>query len=216
MNTNISNRRIIYTPALASGGGGSDPFALDGTFKDDTGTASSWNTTGYTSAFGNLVVYIAIETNGGPVLSVTGGGITFSKRASIANIELWAGTSVTPLASQAFAITTTSNAFYHSLVFAFSGGKMSAPYDPNTGAIPATFNSSTVPTWTTSNANDILIGAAAGNSGAAATAPWINLMHGNFMTVAYQIVSLTQAGSTLVYSDASHGNQIADAIVQGP
>jgi hypothetical protein len=108
--------RYVYEKTINMTGSGADPFALDGTFKDDTGTASSWNTTGYTSTYGNLVVYIAIETNGGPVTGVTGGGITFTKRANISNIELWCGTSVAALTNQAFAIQNN-----HELVFSFRG-----------------------------------------------------------------------------------------------
>jgi hypothetical protein len=107
-------------------------------------------------------------------------------------------------------INSTSSSFYNAWAFAISDIHTAAPFDSN-AAIPAVHNNSGQVTFTTSNANDLLI--AANTTATTTTFPNV-ITSTNFLTIAWKVVSSTQAGSTPGWGIGA--DQIADAVIQGP
>lgn len=202
----------------ASGGGGcSSTFALDGTPQQaHSGGTASQALPAFSNSACNQIAYVDIITNGGPVTGVTSANATWSKRTNTINgsttHELWFAKPAAALTSEVVTVATTTSAFFTAYIFAFSGSHIASPFDGN-GAIPSVTNGGTC-TFTTSNANDILI--AGGVSGNTSPDTSYTLIFGsgtNFLLSEYQIVSATQSASTV--PQTSNGT-ICDAIIKGP
>jgi hypothetical protein len=215
-----------YATMLLTGAGraaaSSTPFALDGSPQQNTGNTTSLVLPGLSTTFSNDVVYVVLVTQGGPGLNITGGGLTFTRRATLLGggntIEIWSAVASSPLSSAVFTCTSTAGpAFFTAVTFAFSGAHSASPFDAN-GAIPSTFASGAGVTITTSNANDILIAASANSP--AIDAPYTRLSpaaEANFLSVGYQIVSATQSASPVTWAGAANSAVAAvDAIIKGP
>lgn len=170
------------------------------------------------------------------VNSITGGGLTFTKRTAIGgnsgstnySLEIWAA----PAASALSAATLQANLSAASeglLAFvAFSGGNTSSIWDAN-GSLPASAGPMTsapsVSGVSTSNANDVIIAAAAGigmvigNPGAGYTIIGNDVRSGVYaLDIQYKIVAAVQSSVTVAFgaSETSSGANIyADAIQAG-
>ena len=196
------------------------PFALDGTPQSaNSGSASTLALPAFSTTYAGQV-FIAFMTNGGPGLAPTGGGLTFTNRAVVdntvtnQNTELWSAPSAAPITSQVFTLNTTAANFLTGVIWAFSGVKTSAVFDPTAATTTST---GTYPTFNTSNANDTLF--AIGRTGGTVTPPsGFTLIYGaNFLGVAYQLVSATQSGTAWTWATGTNGGgTIADGIQQGP
>ncbi len=69
-------------------------------------------------------------------------------------------------------------------------------------------------TFTTDNANDILVAAARTGGTDSADGAFTTTQHADFLGMAYQIVTATQSGSTLTWGGSTR-DCVGDAIVKG-
>lgn len=156
------------------------------------------------------------DTDGG---GPTSAHLTFTQRAVINDVahsgiffaSYWAIAS-SPLTAEAISITAGLSASTCSVTaFAVNGGNTSSPFDSN-GSLPATALSATPPTFSTSNANDMLI-TSGRSDGTSATGWTFIISDGIGGTVDwYKLVSTTQSG----VSGATNGANtafICDALV---
>lgn len=198
---------------------GADPFALDGTPQTtNSGGATSIVIAGVSTTFSNDVVYCVTVGNGGSITGVSGGGLTWTRRKAItqgsSTVEIWSAVAATPLSSVTITPTQTSLDFFTGLVFAFSGAHSASPFDAN-GSIP--FGSTTGAAYSTSNANDIIIGATIGN--VAIDSPFTALSAtatSNFLSAGYRLVSATQTSQSINWGGTAVVPMVGDAIIQGP
>lgn len=196
------------------------PFDIDGTpVTNNTGAGTTINLVGFTTTFPNDVVYIAYANNGGLPTPPTGGGLTFTQRATrfagATTISLYSAVAASPLSAVTFVCAQASVDFMTALAFAFSGSHSASPFDSN-GAIPNSGTAAGTP-FTTNNANDILV--VAGVSNAAVDLPFISMSStaiGNFLSCGYSIVSSTQSGVTTAFGGNTTINVAIDAIIKGP
>lgn len=215
------SRDSNYNQKVVSGGGAA-PFALDGTPQNGTGAAASFSTLAFSTTFTNDVIYIAGQFNGGPITGITGCGLTWTRRGGgnqtgNAFQDLWSAKASSALSSCSPTVTQTSNNFFSYSIFAFSGAHFAAPFDSNV-AIPNVNNTNATPaTCTTSNANDILVGAAEISGGTPPTGSWVQIAFANGFLTEYQIVSATQSAlDTFDGTLTNGGGSVCDAIIQGP
>lgn len=209
------------------GGSVAAPFALDGTPSHDTNTSgSSWTTTAFSTTHTNDVVYIATQANGGPVISITGGGLSWSKRAagffsgsSGPTFELWSAIASSSLSGAQFTVTQTSSSFFASNVFAFSGSHIASPFDGNAAIPNLSTTNAAFATCTTTNSNDILVGAASVSGGTQGSNWTLATAIANGLLSIYQSVSSPQVSESFQDSGGSLANggvSICDAIIKGP
>jgi len=151
-----------------------------------TGTIGTTLTFTFTGLLTTDVVIALIGINNSSVAQVTvgsvsGGGLTWTKRASQAfldggnfqyiDFEIWWAPATSTLTSQAVTATFAASATSVGAtikVFAFSGANTSTPFDPvSTAFLLNTTTSTTTPqtTLTTTNANDVLFAAIFNGSG---------------------------------------------------
>jgi hypothetical protein len=213
-----SSPQLLIRPQPKIVSAAADPFALDGTPQGffSAGTASG-ALPGISTTHGNVIIYVGGITNGGPVTSITStSSLTFSRRTQQAggtSAELWSAKSAAALSNEVITVNTTGSSYFVFAAAAFSGSHFASPFDSN-GAIPAT--SAAAISFTTSNANDILIGAALSNNSGAGSG-YTQLYDANLMLFEYKIVTTTQSGLTMTNGGASAiGPSVGDAIIQGP
>jgi hypothetical protein len=207
----------------SSGGGGctTSTFDKDGTtVAAQSGAASILTSPAFTTSFCNDLVVVVAGNNGVGVATVTDSQshLTFTRHAfsgGAGALEFWtAPLSGAALSGDTITVTWGGSAFSNMAVIAFSGYKTSAPFDPN-AAIP-NVNSTGACSWTTSNANDILIGASTANT-TTPDAGWslITNATNSFMFAEYKIVSATQTATTAALISGSNGSACT-AIQKGP
>lgn len=215
---------LTRTPlgAFASGaGGGAASFALDGTPQTASGTTAALALPGFTTTNGNVIVYIGTTTNGGPITSITGASLTWAQRAGMFTgnageyTELWYAKSSSALSGAVFTINNTSSAFIGGTVFAFSGAAFASPFDTN-ASIPETTPGGTSLSFSTDNANDILVIVGRGTGGA--DPPYTQVAsNANFVSAGYRSVTATQSPTSILWAGGgAFYMSIADAIMQGP
>jgi hypothetical protein len=201
--------------------GGSAPFALDGTPQAaNSGSSSALALPSFSTTYSGEVC-VAFITNGAPGLAPTGGGLTFTNRASANDgnaaetVELWCAAAGSPVSGQVFTVNTTSAAFVTGVVFAFSGVKTSSPFDAGG---PTTVNGAgSYATYTTTNANDIIITLGRTNGSVTASTGFTLITGSNFLGVQYQSVSATQSAVAWTWGTGGNGGgTITDAVQQGP
>jgi hypothetical protein len=209
-----ANRRLIMRRRPVVAVGAAAPFALDGTpvAANTTGTSVGLNSFSTTYP---AIVYIMQVGNGGAQITPSGGGLTWNLRASNllagSTIALYYAIAVSPVSAN-FTASQTSSDFMTALIFAFSGAAAS-PFDTN-GSIPVAANG---PTFSTDNANDIIIAGAVTNS--TIDSPFTSLSASattNFLGNGYRIVSATQSSQQAAWAGNSALNSVYDAIKQGP
>jgi hypothetical protein len=176
------------------------------------------------------------------VSSVAGAGLTWTKRAGqffldsgnfdYIDYELWYATTTSPITAQAITATLTAASVGGVIqVFAVSGANTSTPFDPASTSFKTNQTTTTdtpQTTITTTNANDFIFAAIFDGSGTPTS--WTT--QASFTTLGnvngfagspnftqaheqaeYQIVSATQSGLTIGFSDASDTYVLfADAI----
>jgi hypothetical protein len=132
-----------------------------------------------------VTFFVSAEQTSGPaptVTAISGGGVTFTRRAQSSSLitscygspgqtcymafEVWEGEASAPLTGQTFSVAATTGSATGGILAAFgvtNTSTPSAPFDPN-GSLPATstnFNGTpavpTVPGVSTNNANDLLL-----------------------------------------------------------
>jgi hypothetical protein len=200
-----------------------NPFALDGTPVDgNSGSSDSFALPGLSTTYGNVIVYCYIVSNGGPVTGVTSSGLTWAMRAEAESAgpsevcEIWYAKSASALSNHVITVATTTAAFITAGACAFSGANFESPFDGN-AAIPKFVdgNASTVD-WTTTSADDILIGAARATiASPTAGAGFTQLLGANFTLAQYKIVAAPQSALSFTFgSGAIGGGSVADAIVK--
>lgn len=198
------------------GGASAAPFALDGTpITANTGSGTSVSLNGFSTTY-PTIVYILQVGNGGAQITPSGGGLTWNLRASNllggSTIALYYAIAAAPLSGANFTASQTSSDFMTALVFAFSGAAAS-PFDTN-ASIPTAANG---PTYSTDNANDIII--AGGVSNAGIDSPFTSLSAtaaSNFLSAGYRSVSATQSSQQAAFGGTTAINAAIDAIKQGP
>jgi hypothetical protein len=202
--------------ALDAAAGASVPLSLDGTPVFANGSSgTSLALPAFSTSNPNDIILAPILSNGLPITSITGGGLTFARVPSFtpgANIDLWWAVAPSALSSVVFTLNWTGTDSYTTWgVLAVTGGKTSAPFDA--AATAQTTGGAPYATLTTSAADTFAIGFAA-NSAASPGSGWTNIYAANFLAVNYQIFSSTQSSD--VFDTASQNASIVAAVVQGP
>jgi hypothetical protein len=198
-------------------------LSIDGSALANSSAATTSVTLSTTKS--NDIIVVAIEDNGGAITGVTGGGLTWARRATItgggSNLETWWALAASPLSGVSITVTPTSSGFTTVTAFGVNGAHTAAPWDVN-AALPN--HSSGTPSdprsATTTASNTMIIGAfrdstSSPTAGAGYTAIQLNA---DFALTEYQIVSSPQTAlAVTVGTGVSNTNGgIADAIVQGP
>jgi hypothetical protein len=144
-------------------------------------------------------VFISSTINSATIASISGGGLTWTKRISNAAanpIELWTAQAVSALSSMVATITYSGSPSFESHdIFAFSGQDTSTKWDSN-ASVPGSLDVSPADPIlvSTSNANDVIIACFRMASVASPTAgTGFTLISGaDFLGSEYKIVSATQ------------------------
>ena len=192
------------------------PLSIDGSavqVSNSTGTLTAAISTSNV----NDIIIAHIESNGGLVSSVTGGGLTwnFRSRSTGGNqIEIWYATSTGTLSSASITATLPTVNFGTMTIFAVTGGKLSAPFDGSSVV------STTVPgdplSITTTAADTMVIGGFRHGGATTAGSGFTSLASANFALSEYKILSSAQTLSVAVTSAGSTNGGVVDALVQGP
>lgn len=192
-------------------------LALDGSVQANA-TASTINVS-LTTTQNNDIIVVMILTNGAPVLTVTGTGITFSgtARASAGTggnkIEEWVGVAASPLSAVTITVTTTSSAFATVTAFGISGADTTTKFDSN-GTLPGTATGGTI-TYSTSNANDFAVGAfRMASTGNPTQSGHTTIFGANFQAVMYDIFTSAQTGVGMGTIQGDSNGGIVDAFIQ--
>ncbi len=197
-------------------------LSIDGTPIEANSSAATTSITLTTTKTNNIIILV-IETNGGPISTVSGGGLTWARRAQnsagTTNIETWWALASSILSGVTITVTPTTTNFTTVIGFAVNGAKTSSPFD-GTAVTVSGIPSDPISISTTA-ANTMIIGAFrfAGTSNPTAGSGFTGLaLNADFALAEYQIVSAPQAGlSVTVGTGVGNSNGgIADAIVQGP
>lgn len=177
-----------------------------------------------TTTQSNDIIIVSVAPNGVTVSSITGGGLSFTQRAESAasgNAEYeWSAVAASPLSAVTLTINfSAAPSACTGCAFGISGANTSTIWDSN-GSIPATGVAAADPTFSTTNANDIVIGSIRGNTATpTAGSGWtaIYAPTNGFYICQYQIFSSPQSGTTCALGTGSgNGNgYIVDAIIQG-
>ena len=214
-----------WFPLVQSGGGGG---CTAGTFGTTDGTmqaihnasASSLTLPAFSTTNCPDIVYIHTGNNNATETSttVTGCGLTWTKRARDGNgsatnfLELWTAQAATALTNCQPVVTFAAAGSATAVIFAFNNIHTAAPFDSN-AAIPNTPNSA-VCTFTTSNANDILI--ATGASASTTPDTGFTLIRADATDLFFsEYKSVTSTQSTTAAASTNTA-AICDAIIQGP
>jgi hypothetical protein len=193
-------------------------LGLDGVV---TGTATATSkAVSLTTSVANSRIFVAVTCNGGPVVSVTASGLTFTRRARNVNgginLELWSAPATGTLSSLSITVTQTSSAFLSVHAFGISNGGATPSFDTN-GALPNLVQdgnggsggaTTTRASITTSQTNDLLISVYRFLSTSAPTNPgtgWTQISSANFMECQYKIVSAPQTATDALLSTGFNG-----------
>jgi hypothetical protein len=203
------------------GGGGAIPFALDGTPQcANNSSANSLVLPAFSTTYTNDIVYVVGYNNSNTaetmIVSDTASKLTSttprasSNNGTATNLNIVNYAALTSaLSSDVVTVTFGGTGFASACVFAFSGIHAASPFDSN-GAIPLAGNNSSC-SFTTTNANDILVGL--GSNNAAADSGFTLIYGSNFLFAEYQPVTSTQPGSAAPNTFTA---SICDAIIKGP
>ncbi len=205
-------------PVGTGGGAGPGPFALDGTkqFANSSSTGAL-ALPAFSTTYDEDIIYIGVITNGGPVTSITGGGLTWAVRTTEnsggTNVEIWYAKAATALSGVVFTVNTTSAAFITAAVFAVSGASYASPFDAN-ASIPEEAANGVALSISTTTADDILIVVSLSGGSNTIDAPYTSLHASDFLSVGYQILTGTVSGQGATWnSGGSLYAAVADAVV---
>jgi hypothetical protein len=199
-------------------------LAIDGTPQSSTGNNVGGTVT-YTlnTSQSNDIVIVASNSNSTNITGITGPGLSFTRRSRVAGsntTDEWYAVASSPLSSASIVITYgSSGQYYSAAVFAISGANTSTIWDSN-GGIPVTGATAADPTFSTTNANDIVIGYlcfSGSTPSPTAGSGWTQIAapSGGYFLVQYQIFSSPQSGTTCAVGTGSgtEAGYIVDAIV---
>jgi hypothetical protein len=210
-----------YIPAVHATAG------LDGHAKNQPGNCNSTCTVTLTTTQANDVIYLAFGSATAPTTSpptvVDGASLTWASRASATTAGAYLFTfyaiAASPLSSDIITVTANDAGGAASLfAFGISGANTVTPFDPHAG-IPATAMSGGPSPFTlaitTSNANDMIIGAIQGSATAlTVNAPNLAIDSQNFATAPISTDSYEVVSSTGTYTVSfSTGGVAADELI---
>lgn len=199
-------------------------LALEGTPVHNNASSGTSLVTGAFTTTQAAEVFISVTLNiaaGKTVSSITGGGLTWARRTSVYHsttegIELWAAQAASALSAVAFTVNTSGAiAFITTDVFAFSGQDTTTIWDGN-AAIPASGVVRPI-TYSTSNANDVIISCFRMSATASPTqgTGFTKISGANFQLAQYKINSATETGATAdTGASAASNGGIVDALMQ--
>jgi hypothetical protein len=194
---------------------------LDGSVQGNVGSGTTCSVS-LTTSNPNDFICVAVLCNGGPVVSVTATGLTFTRRAqnvgTATNVELWYAQSASALSAKSITVTQTSSGFMTVTAFGVSGA---TGWDNNAN-LPSVIgdgsgNATTArASLTTSKADDFLIGIYRMHTTSTPTAGsgWTAIAGANFQLVEYKSVSATQSATdaTLTTGNNDQNGGIGDAL----
>jgi hypothetical protein len=219
MTTDIFNRRIIYTQALASGGGG-PTLALDPSGPANNSGGTTTQTLTISTTLPNNIIIVMGEVNDVTVSNVSSSGLIWNQFAvatlGITTIYGWWALAASPLSSHVITVTFSgTSSFSIATAFAVNGAKTSAPFDVN-GALP--YQGGIGGTLTTTASNTMLIAALNPVDGSAQSG-WPMVSGGgtsSFWLCETKIVSSPQTATAIPSASGNPSVMIGHAIVQGP
>lgn len=187
-------------------------LALDGSGHSNQTSAAPTVTLTTSSADDYIALFIT--SNPGTVSSVAGGGLTWNLRSSINSggnvLTYYYAIAATALTSTVITVNMSSSTFTTLDVFGISGADTGSPFDGS--VVTAT---GTVAQITTTNANDIVIGAMITTDSAGAAYTQVPAsVPADFQMVEYKIVSATQTALNVDTNGGASTLTIADAIKQ--
>lgn len=197
-------------------------LALDGSAHNNSGGASSLGASLTTTNTNDIIIAVA-TVNGGPVTSVSGGGLTWAKKASGTSdggssqfLELWYAVAAGTLSGTTITVNQTSSSYITIDVFAISGADTATIWD---GAAVTGSGAGCDPlSISTTNANAFIIGAYRENSASNPTegAGFTKISGADFQLAEYKVVSSTQSGLSVTQgTGAGTANAgIAVAVIQ--
>lgn len=147
-----------------------------------------------TTTLSNCIVCCVVTCNGGPIVSVTASGLTFSHQADNGNndhdrIELWTAVAASTQSAVSITATQTNAGQYMVMdVFAFSGTDTSSTFDGS----PVTGNPDPL-SISTSVADTVIVGCYRVNTASPTAGTGFTAVSGaDFQLTEYKIVSSTQ------------------------
>lgn len=194
-------------------------LALDGSTGVLNSTGSPSATLTLTTTASPDVIVVSCAYNGASsVTSVAGSGLTFTHRAKAGGsqyIDEWYAIASSPLSSEVITVTFSGSTSYNACTaFGISGANSTAPYDTN--SVLPVISTATPTTFSTSNANDIILGLTRTTSAASPTpiSGWtaVYAPTGGYFIAQYEIVSTVQSSAS--YAGPATNGTIVDAVVQ--
>jgi hypothetical protein len=220
MNTNVVNRRIIYTQALASGGGGGITLTnnTNATAFSNTGGAIAPTVTMPSCLSGDIVFLAVVSNDPGArgLIVVTSPNLTWTRRiedgAPGVHNEIWSAIAAGNLTNEVITCTNSASAFTTLGVFAFTGTRGAGIWDGSAvSALPP------VNITTTTGATMVygMMRGSVSTQGGFANG-FTTIIDSNFLSVGYKYAATT---GTYALDDTTTGNGtsgMVDAIKQGP
>lgn len=151
---------------------GSTPI-IDG--QVSIGSSGKTGTVSLTTTQANDLIYVVVATQSTPTVNVSGSGLTWQTRASIANGgigKLWTFYAIapTPLSSSAITATLSASQKFVIIAFGVSGVNTAQPFDVDNPATASGNDKAPTVTLTKSSTNDLVIGSVYVNNIATVTA----------------------------------------------
>lgn len=212
------SRDSNYNVAIQTGGG-TNNLAIDNTSNLCSHTATSCSVT-ITTTHTNDILIACTQGNGsaptGPPTDTA--SLSWAQVGSgAASSHMYYAASSGTLTGDTISISYSSSQFNTLQVIAISGANFSSPFDANyPRTTPATTTTSTPLSFTTANANDIMVACYAENSGSASAGSlWTGFTGGmtGFAANEYLIVSSTQTGTSASLTTGTIKNGLGTALV---
>jgi hypothetical protein len=172
-------------------------LALEGTPVHKNSSGSSSEVMGAFTTSQAAQIFLSIAPNDATVSSVSGGGLTWARRATSGGtspIELWSAQASGALSGVSFTINFSVAPTFDTMdVFAFSGQDTTTIWDSH-ASVPTTGTSDPL-AISTNNANDVIIAIyrEAGTSTPTQGAGFTKISGADFALVEYKIVAATQS-----------------------
>lgn len=189
-------------------------LSIDGSASASSG-ASTPKTCTLTTTSANDII-IVVTTGNVLSTSVTGGSLSFTNEKQFTSgsddTVVWYAVASGTLSSTALTINFSSATFNAAWCFGVSGANTSSPWDGN-AALPVTFtsisSSTPGPSYSTTNANTmVIVAATTGGTGSPSAPTGFTLIGTNtsaFGLAAEEIVSGSQTGTNLSWSNTDSG-----------
>ncbi len=203
-------------------------LALGNSGQGATVASGTTFTVSVTAAAGTMIVIQSVSNDAtvgdaGNIVSVTGAGLTWTRRALVSEggtmtglilAEYWAFTP-TAISAQTVTVTATNTlAFGVASYFTIQGAYNSSPYDGVAVTAGSSLNNADPLSITTSNPSDFIYGGFATLvSSELHGTGWLPIVSANFQLLEYQIVNAKQTALSVSCSTASASNRaMANAV----